>query len=165
MGAGYYPLGGVLARQLRERGMWDYEPDQRKKQPASAIILHQPIALALGRFPPALWHQSLPGTKGLLICLSSTVFALAAHPQVIARNAAIQLKKALAAVSGLLDHIGGIGQQSIIGVAPKINATLGKLPARVIAIARHLDMTGNMLFRPAQAIGKHFAGIGQYLYL
>ncbi len=48
MGAGYYPLGGVLARQLLEREMWDYEPARRKKQPASAIILCLPIALALG---------------------------------------------------------------------------------------------------------------------
>ncbi len=59
MGAGYYPLGGVLARQLRERRVWDYEAGQRKKQPASAIISRWLITLALGRFTPALWRQGL----------------------------------------------------------------------------------------------------------
>ena len=40
MGAGYYPLEGALARQLRERQMRNYEPNLCKKQPAMAIILH-----------------------------------------------------------------------------------------------------------------------------
>jgi len=89
MGAGYYPLKGALARQLREHQMWNYEPDWCKKQSAIAIKLHPPISQALRRFTPALGRQGLFGTKGLLISCRGAVFTLATHPEVIARNTAV----------------------------------------------------------------------------
>ncbi len=165
MGAGYYPLDGVLARQLREREMWDYEPDQHKKQPAIPIILHRLFTSTSGGVAPALWRQGLLGTKGLLIRRSGTVFTLAAHPEVIARDTAIQLKKTLSTITRMLDDMSGIFQQPLIGTAPHVDSALRKLLARIGTTARNAYMTGDARLRPAQTVNKHLGGIGQYLYL
>ena len=78
MGAGYYPLGGVLARQARGQAMRNYEPKMRKKQPAIIIVLSSSISL--GRFSPALGSQRLLGAECLPVSVSGAVFALTAHP-------------------------------------------------------------------------------------
>lgn len=83
MGAGYYPLGGVLARQGRGRAMRNYEPNLCKKQPATIIKLPAPCYSSMGfirRIAPARGSQRLLGPECLPICISSTIFTLAAHP-------------------------------------------------------------------------------------
>lgn len=78
MGAGYYPLGGVLARQARGQAMRNYEPKMNKKQPAIIIVLL--ASISLGRFSPALGGQRLLGAECLAISVSGAIFALTAHP-------------------------------------------------------------------------------------
>ncbi len=64
MGAGYYPLGGVLARQGQGQAMRNYEPKLCKKQPT--II----IKLPTHRHYQWDWSRGLRQRSEVNVCLA-----------------------------------------------------------------------------------------------